>query len=363
MAVPNIFGSATSAIPLSQLDQNFATAITLGNTAVYLGNTTTSLGNVTLTNVTISSGNVTVSAGSNTSPSITTVGDTNTGIFFPAAATIAFSEGGVESARIDSAGNMGLGVTPSAWSLKAFELPAGVSLTGNAGISSMYLNTNAIFNAGWTYKTTAEASYYNQQAGAHVWATAASGTAGNAITFTQVLSVDKAKSLALEGATSQTGTGITFPATQSASSNANTLDDYEEGTWTPTIGGNNEGTGGGAGNVYSRQVGTYVKVGKVVTCNCSVLLSTASGNSGVVIFINNWPFTANSTASSLPFVSVSWQGLSSSYVNVMGYLNNNESRLHLVGITAAATTIQTFISPAQLTNTSGFDITFTYITT
>jgi hypothetical protein len=60
MAVPNIFGTATAAIPLSQLDQNFATAITLGNTAVYLGNTTTSLGNVTLTNVTISSGNVTV---------------------------------------------------------------------------------------------------------------------------------------------------------------------------------------------------------------------------------------------------------------------------------------------------------------
>jgi trimeric autotransporter adhesin len=57
MAVPNIFGSATSAIPLSQLDQNFATAITLGNTAVYLGNTTTSLGNVTLTNVLISSTN------------------------------------------------------------------------------------------------------------------------------------------------------------------------------------------------------------------------------------------------------------------------------------------------------------------
>ena len=55
MTVPNIFSSATSAITLSQLDQNFATAITLGNTAVYLGNTTTSLGNVTLTNVTISS--------------------------------------------------------------------------------------------------------------------------------------------------------------------------------------------------------------------------------------------------------------------------------------------------------------------
>jgi hypothetical protein len=62
MAVPNIFGTATAAIPLSQLDTNFATAITLGNTAVYLGNTTTSLGNVTLTNVTISSGTSNIAA-------------------------------------------------------------------------------------------------------------------------------------------------------------------------------------------------------------------------------------------------------------------------------------------------------------
>jgi len=108
MAVPNIFGSATSAIPLSQLDTNFATPVTIGNTAVQLGNTVTSFGNVTLTNVTISSGNVTVSAGSNTAPSITTVGDTNTGIFFPVADTIAFTEGGVESMRIDSSGNLGI---------------------------------------------------------------------------------------------------------------------------------------------------------------------------------------------------------------------------------------------------------------
>jgi hypothetical protein len=104
MPVPNIFGTATSAIPLSQLDTNFATPVTIGNTAVQLGNTVTSFGNVTLTNVTISSGNVTVSAGSNTAPSITTVGDTNTGIFFPAADTIAFTEGGIEAARINSSG-------------------------------------------------------------------------------------------------------------------------------------------------------------------------------------------------------------------------------------------------------------------
>ena len=60
MGVPNTFGTATSAIPLSQLDANFNTPITLGNTAIQLGDTVTTLNNMTLANVTISSGNVTI---------------------------------------------------------------------------------------------------------------------------------------------------------------------------------------------------------------------------------------------------------------------------------------------------------------
>ena len=55
MAVPYTFGSATASIPLSQLDSNFATTITLGNTAIQLGNTVTTLNNMTYANVTISS--------------------------------------------------------------------------------------------------------------------------------------------------------------------------------------------------------------------------------------------------------------------------------------------------------------------
>jgi hypothetical protein len=60
MPVPNTFGTATSAIPLSQLDANFATPITIGNTAVQLGNTVTTLNNMTLANVSITSGTITI---------------------------------------------------------------------------------------------------------------------------------------------------------------------------------------------------------------------------------------------------------------------------------------------------------------
>jgi hypothetical protein len=69
-------------------------------------------GAVTITGVT------TVQAGSAAAPAITTTGDTNTGIFFPAADTIAFSEGGAEAARFDSSGNLGIGTTAPGYRLE-----------------------------------------------------------------------------------------------------------------------------------------------------------------------------------------------------------------------------------------------------
>ena len=85
MAVPYTCATATTSIPLSQLDSNFATAVTLGNTAVYLGNTTTALGNLTLTLPTITNyvetlytvtGNTTVALTNGTIQKITTSGAT-----------------------------------------------------------------------------------------------------------------------------------------------------------------------------------------------------------------------------------------------------------------------------------------------
>jgi hypothetical protein len=72
MAVPYTFGTATAAIPLSNLDSNFATTITLGNTAIQLGNTVTTLNNMTLANVTVSSGSVTLTNITATTANVTT---------------------------------------------------------------------------------------------------------------------------------------------------------------------------------------------------------------------------------------------------------------------------------------------------
>jgi len=89
------------------------------------------------------------------------------------------------------------------------------------------------------------------------------------------------------GSTSANGTGITFPATQSASSDANTLDDYEEGVWTPamtnlTI---NSGT-----PTFS---GTYTKIGRLVFVYWAIGGTrniTVTANS---TYINNMPFASS----------------------------------------------------------------------
>jgi len=79
---------------------------------------------------------------------------------------------------------------------------------------------------------------------------------------------------------------IKFPASQNASSDPNTLDDYEEGTWTPTIQG---GTTGGT-TTYTSQQGFYTKIGKLVTCSADLGASATTGTG--TLRIGNLPFTS-----------------------------------------------------------------------
>jgi hypothetical protein len=92
-----------------------------------------------------------------------------------------------------------------------------------------------------------------------------------------------------DAAPSSSGAGITFPATQSASSNANTLDDYEEGTFTPTVIGTT--TAGTAS--YSYNSGSYTKIGNLVTISFYIAWSSGTGTGD--LRIAGLPFTtANS---------------------------------------------------------------------
>jgi hypothetical protein len=94
---------------------------------------------------------------------------------------------------IDTAGNVGVGVTPSAWQsdYRALQI-RGASLSNNAAASDLWLAANLFVNSSLqnTYIATAAASRYRQTSGTHTWDIAASGTAGNAISFTQAMTLD-----------------------------------------------------------------------------------------------------------------------------------------------------------------------------
>lgn len=128
--------------------------------------------------------------------------DANTGMFFPAADTIAFAEGGVEAARLDAAGNMGLGVTPSAWGsdTRALQIFNRTSLSDLQ--STTQLTNNGHWNgANWVYRETATAGNYFINGNTHVWRYAASGTAGATLTWSEAMRIDSSGNL-LVGTTS-----------------------------------------------------------------------------------------------------------------------------------------------------------------
>lgn len=97
-----------------------------------------------------------------------------------------------------------------------------------------------------------------------------SGTAAGSLT-NLALTTPTLTTATLAGTTTVSGGQLAFPATQSASSNANTLDDYEEGTWQPTL---TFTTVGDLNVVYSTRTGTYQKIGKKVTIWFTIVTST-----------------------------------------------------------------------------------------
>ena len=137
--------------------------------------------------------------------------------------------------------------------------------------------------------------------------------------------------LGVGGATpSSDGAGITFPATQSDSSNANTLDDYEEGTWTPVQGGGLTVVG-----TYSSS-GRYVKVGRLVSVAGRISASSVATTAGTIM-MTGLPFTV-------------------AELTVTGTFTNNA--INVIGGIGAFTT--TAYSATTIGATSAFDFNIVY---
>ena len=161
-----------------------------------------------------------------------------------------------------------------------------------------------------------------------------------------------ATTIAVGNATpSASGAGITFPATQSASTDANTLDDYEEGTWTPVF----TGGGGSIGSTaYSDRQGTYTKVGNIVTLEMNVTMSSVGSWSGEVIF-TGLPFAGAANMQHVGSLSVSG-------VTFTGYLQTrlppNETVMTLYKNTSGSAVAS--INVSDCSASSSFRIGITY---
>jgi hypothetical protein len=116
--------------------------------------------------------------------------------------------------------------------------------------------------------------------------------------------------------------GITFPATQVASADANTLDDYEEGTWTPTI------SLGVTSPTYSKQEGKYTKIGNVVTVSCTLAIS-AGTTDGSTFRVASFPFSAANLTDRAFLNIVLSNNVSSNGVSLFVFMNNNATTAFL----------------------------------
>ena len=210
--------------------------------------------------------------------------DTDTGMFNISNSDLGFSVGGTERLRIDSSGNVGIGVSPESHytgyvgidfgkSGGLFSNASGTNITGLS--NNAYLNSDA---SAWVYKETDEASSYNQTAGTHRFSVAPSGTAGTAITWSEAMRINASGNVGI-GTTNFVTTGAKLqvkgtsavPATNGSNFTGSIFS--VEGTSTVNISMGTTGASGYYGWIQSHDAGTGT--------NYKLSLNPLGGNVGI----------------------------------------------------------------------------------
>ena len=172
---------------------------------------------------------------------------------------------GGESLSLDSSGNLGLGVTPSAWSsqAKAIQIGAYAGFYQNAsGLTAASFNSFQNTSNTDTYRVSANPATKYELGGGHAWYVAPSGTAGNAITFTQAMTLDASGNLGV-GTTSANGKMTII---------GNTFDIRS--------------TGGGYGTGYAIEISTNANVPRYNLVDNGAYTGVFKSTSGVVALSN-----------------------------------------------------------------------------
>jgi hypothetical protein len=188
---------------------------------------------------------------------------------------------------------------------------------------------------------------------------ASTHTSLRVIAADSVVSTFSTAGLAITGLTdisAATSGQIKFPATQNASANSNTLDDYEEGTWTPTI----TRSGTAPTVTYTAQVGFYTKIGNTVTCTVALGWSANTGGSGYW-YVASLPFTSKNSANCVASSAI---GDYTGFTLAVGTtqlgleINNNVTYgvFQCSGSAVSSTVINTVAA------TGGISLSFTYFT-
>jgi len=203
-------------------------------------------------------------------PSLTFSGWVDTGIYNPTGTSLGFSTNGAERMRLDSSGNLGLGVTPSAWGASTKSLSIGASgaafIEGRTDAFRLNIGLNA-YDTGsdtWKYAVGLSASLYKQIDAQHHWYNAPSGTAGAAITFTQAMTLDASGNL-LVGQTARSQTVVGAHIEGGGGTNPGTVSSILAASTNAASSYNLYSTGAGAFRFYVGMGGTIFATSIVIT--------------------------------------------------------------------------------------------------